>query len=65
MLLVFIFMVIGRDAPDFNAVNNSVIVVIVLIAEAVVVAAGVVIVVMKKKKVNKTEDTVKKYLKEF
>ena len=40
-------------------------IVIVLIAAVVVVAAGVVIVVMKKKKVNKTEDTVKKYLKEF
>ena len=40
-------------------------IVIVLIAAAVVVAAGVVIVVMKKKKVNKTEDTVKKYLKEY
>ena len=40
-------------------------IVIVLIAAVVVVAAGVVIVVMKKKKVNKTEDTVKKYLKEY
>ena len=40
-------------------------IVIVLIAAVVVVAAGVVIAVMKKKKVNKTEDTVKKYLKEF
>jgi len=26
LLLVFIFMVIGRDAPDFNTVNNRVMV---------------------------------------
>lgn len=26
MLLVFIFMVVGRDAPDFKTVNNRVMV---------------------------------------